>query len=62
MSKKWFQLSEQGAGAKRLLLTKYIYQFLGEFPVRIIAFFVALIVFIKAKAVSYTHLTLPTIA
>lgn len=49
MSKKWFQLSEQGAGAKRLLLTKYIYQFLGEFPVRIIAFFVALIVFIKAK-------------
>ena len=49
MSKKWFQLSEQGAGAKRLLLTKYIYQFLGEFPVRIIAFFVTLIVFIKAK-------------
>lgn len=49
MSEKWFRLSEQGAGVKRLLLTKYIYQYFGEFPVRIIAFFAALFVFIGAK-------------
>ena len=49
MSKKWFQLSEQGAGAKRLLLTKYIYQFLGEFPVRIIAFLLHLLYLLRQK-------------
>lgn len=49
MGEKWFRLSEQGAGFKRLILTKYIYQIFGEFPVRIIAFFVALGVFLKAK-------------
>ena len=49
MSKKWFQMSEQGAGTKRLILTKYIYDIFGEIPVRIIAFFVVLTVFIKAK-------------
>ncbi len=49
MSRKWFQFSEQGAGKKRLILTKYIYQIFGEIPVRIITFFVVLFVFIKAK-------------
>ena len=49
MGKKWFQLAEEGAGNKRLLLTKYIYDLFGEIPVRIIAFFVVLSVFIKAK-------------
>jgi len=49
MPKKWFQLKEQGAGEKRLILTKYIYLYFGEIPVRIIAFFVALSVFVKAK-------------
>ena len=49
MPKNWFQLSEQGAGKKRLILTKYIYQIFGEFPVRIIAFFVVLAVFLTAK-------------
>lgn len=49
MPKNWFQLTEQGAGRKRLILTKYIYQLFGEIPVRIIAFFVVLSVFISAK-------------
>lgn len=49
MPKNWFQLSEQGAGKKRLILTKYIYQIFGEFPVRIIAFFVVLAVFLTAR-------------
>lgn len=48
MPKNWFQMSEQGAGAKRLILTKYIYLWFGEIPVRIIAFFVVLSVFITA--------------
>lgn len=49
MTEKWSQLSEQGAGKKRLILTKYLYQIFGEIPVRIIAFFAALVVFVKAK-------------
>ncbi len=48
LTKNWFQLSEQGAGTKRLILTKHIYNLFGEFPVRVIAFFVALGVFITA--------------
>ena len=48
-TKNWFQLSEQGAGRIRLILTKYIYQYFGEIPVRIIAFFVTLTVFLTAK-------------
>ena len=47
--KNWFQLSERGAGRRRLILTKYIYEIFGEFPVRIIAFFVVLTVFLTAK-------------
>ncbi len=49
MSKKWFQLSEQGAGEKRLLLSYWCYKLFGSTVLRIIAFFVALSVFITAK-------------
>lgn len=49
MTKKWFEMKERGAGVKRLLLTWYIYKYLGEFPVRLIAFFMALVVFLTAR-------------
>ncbi len=49
MAKKWFELKEQGAGAGRLMLSYRIYEIFGEAPVRIIAFFVVLVVFLKAK-------------
>ena len=49
MTKKWFEMKERGAGVKRLLLTWYIYKCFGEFPVRIIAFFMALGVFLVAR-------------
>jgi len=46
---EWFQLPEQGAGTKQLLLTKYIYEKFGEVPVRIITFFVVLWIYLSAK-------------
>ena len=49
MAKKWFQLSEEGAGKLRLQALKFMFDKLGEFPVRIIAFFVVLSVFLQAK-------------
>lgn len=49
MPKQWFQLKEQGAGMKRLIITMYLYKWFGEWPLRIIAFFVVLSVFITAK-------------
>ena len=49
MTKKWFQLKEQGAGTKRLLLSFYIYKIFGEKALRLIAFFVAMTVFMTAK-------------
>lgn len=48
-AKKWFQLSEEGAGKLRLLALKFMFDKFGEFPVRAIAFFVVLSVFLKAK-------------
>lgn len=48
-AKKWFQLSEEGAGKLRLQALKFMFDKFGEFPVRIIAFFVVLSVFFKAK-------------
>ena len=48
-AKKWFQLSEEGAGKLRLQALKFMFDKLGEFPVRIIAFFVVLSVFLQAK-------------
>lgn len=48
-AKKWFQLSEEGAGKLRLLALKFMFDKFGEFPVRVIAFFVVLSVFLQAK-------------
>lgn len=48
-AKKWFQLAEEGAGKIRLQALKFMFDKFGEFPVRIIAFFVVLSVFLKAK-------------
>ena len=48
-AKKWFQLSEEGAGKLRLQALKFMFDKLGEFPVRIIAFFVVLSGFLQAK-------------
>lgn len=48
-AKKWFQLSEEGAGKIRLQALKFMFDKFGEFPVRVIAFFVVLSVFLKAK-------------
>lgn len=49
MAEKWFRLSEQGAGEKRLILSYWAYKILGEKALRIIAFFVAISVFLTAK-------------
>lgn len=49
MPKMWFQLAEQGAGAKRLILSYWMYKIFGEKSLRVIAFFVVLIVFLTAK-------------
>lgn len=47
--KQWFKYKENSAGEKRLILTWFIFKHFGEIPVRIIAFFVAIITFLKAK-------------
>ena len=49
MRKSWFQLSESGAGEKRLILSFYLYKIFGKNILRIIAFFVVLITFFTAK-------------
>ncbi len=49
MRKNWFQLSESGAGEKRLIFSFYLYKIFGKNILRIIAFFVVLITFFKAK-------------
>ena len=49
MRKNWFQLSESGAGEKRLILSFYLYKIFGKNILRIIAFFVVLITFFTAK-------------
>lgn len=48
-AKKWFQLAEEGTGKIRLQALKFMFDKFGEFPVRVIAFFVVLSVFLKAK-------------
>lgn len=50
-SKKWFEMKEQAAGKKRLLLLWYIYQFVGKKPVKFIVFFVTLFAFFGAPKV-----------
>lgn len=49
MTKKWFEMKEEGAGTNRLLLTWFIYKNFGEIPVRLIAFCMTIIVFLTAK-------------
>ena len=46
---KWFEVKERSAGEKRLILTYFCYKFLGKFSVEVIAFFVTLVTFLKAK-------------
>ena len=46
---KWFQVKEQSAGTKRLLLTWWTYKHFGELPLRLIAFFIAGGTYIRAK-------------
>lgn len=46
---KWYEVKERSAGEKRLILTYYIYKLFGRYPVVLIAFFVALITFLKSK-------------
>lgn len=46
---KWFELKEQAAGTKRLLLTWYIYKLFGKKAVKLITFFVTLFAFLGAK-------------
>lgn len=46
---KWYQLKEQAAGEKRLLLTWYIYKILGKKAVRVLVFFVTFFAFLGAK-------------
>lgn len=49
MTQKWFQLREQGAGEKRLLLTWVLYKIGGEKVLRFIAFCVSVSIFLTAK-------------
>ena len=44
---KWYNIKEKSAGVKRLRLTWQIYKHFGEFPVRLIAFWVCLFTFIS---------------
>lgn len=46
---KWYEVKERSAGEKRLILTYYIYKIFGKFPVKVIAFFVALGTFLSSK-------------
>lgn len=48
---KWFQVKEQSAGKKRLILSWYLYKIFGSNILYLIAFFVALFTFIFAKKV-----------
>ena len=46
---QWFQIKEQSAGKKRLILSWYLYKLFGKNILYIIAFFVAFFTFIFAK-------------
>lgn len=50
-NKKWFEMKEQAAGKKRLLLLWNIYKLFGKKPVKFIVFFVTLFAFIGAPKV-----------
>lgn len=46
---KWYQLKEQAAGEKRLILLWHIYKIFGKKAVKIIVFFVTLFAYLGAK-------------
>lgn len=50
-SKKWFEMKEQAAGKKRLMLLWFIYRLLGKKSVKFIVFFVTLFTFLGAPKV-----------
>lgn len=50
-NKKWFEMKEQAAGKKRLLILWYIYKFIGKKSVKFIVFFVTLFAFLGAPNV-----------
>ena len=52
---KWFQIKEQSAGKKRLILSLYLYKIFGKNILYLIAFFVSFTTFIiAAKVRSYS--------
>lgn len=50
-NKNWYEMKEQAAGKKRLLLLWYIYRLLGKKSVKFIVFFVTLFAFLAAPKV-----------
>ncbi len=53
---KWYQIKEQAAGEKRLMLLWYIYKIFGKNIVRFITIFIAFFTFIFAKPIrKYSH-------
>ena len=48
---RWFQIKEQSAGEKRLLLSWYLYKIFGKNILYIIAFFVSFFTFIFSKKI-----------
>lgn len=50
-NKNWYEMKEQAAGKKRLLLLWYIYRLLGKKSVKFIVFFVTLFTFLAAPKV-----------
>ncbi len=51
MSLKWYEVKEQAAGRKRLMLLWIIYKIAGKKPVKFIVFFVTLIAFLNAPKI-----------
>ncbi|MGN0013814.1 MAG: hypothetical protein ACI37T_00170 [Candidatus Gastranaerophilaceae bacterium] len=45
---KWFEVKERSAGRKRLILTYFLYKFLGRKILKVIAFFVTFFTFLTA--------------
>ena len=52
-NEEWYQIKEQAAGKKRLILTWYVYKILGRTGLDIITFFVSLSVFIFSKNIRH---------
>ena len=51
---QWFQIKEQGAGTKRLILTWYLYKIFGEKALRCIAFIMSLFILIFSPKIRET--------